>query len=218
MFATVRSPGAEDTQAHSSWDLKPTEVDVSAADRHVTVRVHVGDDISGSQRPIVEFRSPDGSQEAQAILNRISGTNLDGVYEGVATIHQFAQQGTWKLNSFFVSDEVGNKTILKTAQLEAAGFPVAVQVGSNLPTVTSISPALGPEAGGTEVRIEGTDLAGATAVRFGSNTASFAINTSTSITAIAPPGSGMVDITVTTPSGTSATGPTERFSYSLKCC
>ena len=55
--------------------------------------------------------------------------------------------------------------------------------------------------------ITGTNLSGATAVRFGSNSAkSFTVNSSTSITAVSPVftgGSAIVDVTVTTPEGTS---------------
>ena len=55
--------------------------------------------------------------------------------------------------------------------------------------------------------ITGTNLFGATAVDFGaSGTTSFTVNSATSITAVSPAGSaGTVDITVTTPIGTSTT-------------
>jgi len=82
------------------------------------------------------------------------------------------------------------------------------------PTVTSISPANGPSAGGTSVTINGTNFTGATAVRFASAAAaSFVVNSATSISAVSPAGTGVVDITVTTALGTSATGSADRFSY-----
>jgi uncharacterized protein YhjY with autotransporter beta-barrel domain len=71
------------------------------------------------------------------------------------------------------------------------------------PTVTSISPNSGPEAGGTAIIITGTNLGGATDVSFGGVTAAFVIDTSSQITAVAPAGSaGAVDVSVTTPGGT----------------
>jgi GH25 family lysozyme M1 (1,4-beta-N-acetylmuramidase) len=83
-----------------------------------------------------------------------------------------------------------------------------------LPTVTSIAPASGPIAGGTGVAITGTNFAAATAVQFGSlNAASFSINNDSSITATSPAESGTVDVTVTTPSGTSATSSADQFTY-----
>jgi alpha-tubulin suppressor-like RCC1 family protein len=83
------------------------------------------------------------------------------------------------------------------------------------PTVTGISPQQGKKTGaGTKVTITGSELSTATAVRFGSaNAASFQVNSDTSITAIAPPGKGTVDVTVTNPAGTSLTSPADRFYY-----
>ena len=73
-----------------------------------------------------------------------------------------------------------------------------------VPTVIAIAPTGGPAAGGTLVTITGTDLGGATAVRFGEASApGFAVDSPTRITATAPAGSaGTVDVSVTTPGGT----------------
>jgi hypothetical protein len=82
------------------------------------------------------------------------------------------------------------------------------------PTVTGVEPNHGPAAGGTSVTITGTSLTGASAVKFGStNAASFKVNSDTSITAVSPAGTGTVDVTVTTPSGTSPTSSADRFTY-----
>jgi hypothetical protein len=68
--------------------------------------------------------------------------------------------------------------------------------------------------GGTAVTITGEHLADATAVQFGSqNAASYTVNSSESITAVSPPGTGMVDVTVENRSGTSAFGPADVFTY-----
>jgi hypothetical protein len=67
-----------------------------------------------------------------------------------------------------------------------------------------ISPGGGASSGGTSVTISGTNLTGATSVQFGSNIASsFTVNSATEITAISPPGSENVAVTVTTSSGAS---------------
>jgi len=83
------------------------------------------------------------------------------------------------------------------------------------PTITSVSPRTGPAAGGgKKIRIYGSDLQGATAVHFGPTSAAFTVNPrGTVIVATLPPGTGTVDITVTCPGGTSATGPADQFSY-----
>jgi alpha-tubulin suppressor-like RCC1 family protein len=82
------------------------------------------------------------------------------------------------------------------------------------PTVTKLSAKAGPVAGGTSVTITGTEFTGATTVSFGRESASFTVTSSTSITAVAPAqAAGIVDITVTTPGGTSAISTKDHFSY-----
>lgn len=85
------------------------------------------------------------------------------------------------------------------------------------PAVTSISPASG--AASTVVTVTGTDFfAPGTTVRFGSNAATNVIVTSPNqLTATAPSGCGTVDVTVTTPDGTSATSVADQFTYSSAC-
>ncbi|WP_346288043.1 IPTL-CTERM sorting domain-containing protein [Zoogloea sp.] len=87
-----------------------------------------------------------------------------------------------------------------------------------LPTVTAVSPAGGPTAGGTTVTITGTGFGGASAVRFGaSNAASFTVNSATTITASSPAANaGTVDITVVTIGGTSAVSASDRFAYAVR--
>ncbi|MFE7542026.1 IPT/TIG domain-containing protein [Streptomyces platensis] len=66
-----------------------------------------------------------------------------------------------------------------------------------------ISPNQGSTAGGTTVTITGTNLGGATAVKFGTKNATITGNTATSVTVTSPSGTGTVPVTVTTPGGTS---------------
>ncbi|MDF2255653.1 IPT/TIG domain-containing protein [Streptomyces ferralitis] len=85
--------------------------------------------------------------------------------------------------------------------ISAATSPLA----GPAPTVSSVSPSSGSTAGGTGVTITGTGFTGATAVRFGATAASgCTVNSDTRITAVAPAGTGAVQVTVTTPGGTSA--------------
>ncbi|MFJ1975402.1 IPT/TIG domain-containing protein [Streptomyces sp. NPDC087903] len=77
------------------------------------------------------------------------------------------------------------------------------------PTVSTVSPTQGPTTGGTTVTITGAGLTGATAVRFGSTpAASYTVNSSTQITAVAPAHSaGSAPVTVVSPTGTSNSAP-----------
>jgi IPT/TIG domain/FG-GAP-like repeat len=74
------------------------------------------------------------------------------------------------------------------------------------PTVTNISPAAGPIAGGTSITITGTDFTGATAVTIGGTAAAtFAFVNSTTITATTPAhAAGTASVVVTTLGGTNS--------------
>jgi hypothetical protein len=94
----------------------------------------------------------------------------------------------------------------------AAGDRFAYRV--MLPSVTSVSPNLGPQDGGTEVTITGMNFNSVAAVAFGGVAAGFWVNSDTSITAFSPAGSmGPVDVTVTTLGGTSAASAADQFTY-----
>lgn len=83
------------------------------------------------------------------------------------------------------------------------------------PTITKLKPASGSAGGGTSVVITGTNLSEATSVKFGSVAAvSFTVSSATSITAVSPEESaGTVDVTVTTPGGTSAVVAADSYRF-----
>ncbi len=85
----------------------------------------------------------------------------------------------------------------------------------NAPAVTSIAPASGPAGGGTAVTITGSGFVpAASTVSFGATPASTVnVTSATQIVATAPPGSGTVDVTVTTAVGPSATTAADQFTY-----
>lgn len=66
-----------------------------------------------------------------------------------------------------------------------------------------ISPSAGPASGGNTVTITGVNLGGATSVRFGTKSATIVSNTPTQVVVTAPAGSGVVNVIVTTPGGSS---------------
>ena len=83
------------------------------------------------------------------------------------------------------------------------------QVVTPPPTVTALSPTHGIAAGGNTVTLTGTDLTGTTAVHFGANAATgVTVVNATTVTAVAPAGTAgtTVDVTATTPAGTSPIG------------
>ena len=73
--------------------------------------------------------------------------------------------------------------------------------------MTAVSPSSGFSRGGTTVQVSGSGFAGATAVNFGTKAVVSYDLSDTLISVLSPPGNAgtMVDVTVTTPGGTSTT-------------
>jgi hypothetical protein len=85
---------------------------------------------------------------------------------------------------------------------------------ARVPVVTSVSPDVGPAAGGTAVTITGKVFTHVSAVDFGSTPVTFTVGKHGTIDVISPPGTGTVDVSVTNASGTSAVGnPVDQFTY-----
>jgi hypothetical protein len=83
------------------------------------------------------------------------------------------------------------------------------------PAITSVTPGTGSSGGGTTVTITGTGFAPDSTVSFGLQpAASGSINSSTSITAVAPAGGiGIIPVRVSTPAGISPLTPADNFEY-----
>ena len=79
--------------------------------------------------------------------------------------------------------------------------PPTTSATSPAPTGHGSEPGRRPATGGTSVTITGTNLTGATTVKFGSTSAAFTVNSASWITAVSPAGSGTVDMSVTTAGG-----------------
>ena len=83
------------------------------------------------------------------------------------------------------------------------------------PTVTGVSPSTGPTTGGTTVNVTGTNLLNVGSVKFGTASAGYSCNNAgTSCTVTTPVDTpGTVDVTVTTPSGTSGITAADQYTY-----
>lgn len=99
--------------------------------------------------------------------------------------------------------------------LSKAGVIAKIEAYRTLATVTDLTPATDVEAGGATVVITGTGFAeGVSDVKFdAADAASFTVDSDTQITAVAPAGTGTVDVTVVKTAGASATSAASEFTY-----
>jgi len=173
--------------------------------------------------PVVKNLSPSTGPTLGGTRVTVSGAGFSG-----ATAVWF---GSVPATSFTVSSDA---TIVAVAPPQgAAGDPYDVIVTTAFGTsaavaadefnyyapavVGDVSPRNGPRAGGTQVTIAGNYLFAVTAVRFGGVAATrFSVKSNSTIVATAPPGSGTVDVTVTTPAGISATSSADWYSYAAQ--
>jgi hypothetical protein len=170
--------------------------------------------------PVVATVSPATGSTAGGTTVTITGSNLAGAtavkFGGVAATIQSSSA-----TQVVVLSPVGAVGGVDVTVTTANGTSAATSAdrftytaAAQLPTVTGLTPAAGSTAGGTTVAINGTNLTGATAVKFGSFAATIQSISATQIIVITPANAaGTVDVTVTTPNGTSATSSADLFAY-----
>jgi hypothetical protein len=123
-------------------------------------------------------------------------------------------------------DATHNGTSIGSASIKGPSSKIQFTLageGVTLLTLTHLPPAItkvrfptGPGAGGNKVTISGSALGGTTSVAFGDvPAANFSVNgPGTRVTAYAPAqAAGTVDVSVTTPWGTSATSTSDEYTY-----
>ena len=172
--------------------------------------------------PTITGISPATGLPAGGTVVTITGTNLSGatgVKFGSADATNVTQVSATQVRATSPAGEVGKVDVSvttaggTTANTSADDFTYAAEE-IKVPVVNSISPGSGAPAGGTVVTITGSNLAGATSVKFGANEATNLVQVSaTQVKATAPAGTGTVDVTVTTAGGTSAVSTSARFTY-----
>ena len=193
--------------------IEPDQVDTSVTKQAVAVTAQLADE-SGLKEAFVLFESPNGeSSTSGAEPELVAGSPTNGSFRIEVTFDQGSEVGAWNIAAITLLDKAGNEVKVPRAELEGAELPHTVTVVGQPPSVAAISPSSGPEAGGAEVTISGSGFGGTSEVRFGSAPAAFEVVSGNTIAAISPAGTGTVDVTVTTPAGTSETSAADRFAY-----
>jgi hypothetical protein len=124
--------------------ISPTVVDTSSNSETILLTVRLTDDLSGFAAPApgtpswtsaqVVFAGPGGDVDRPALRApfspgmRVSGDELDGVYENVLTVPRFSRAGNWTLQEFDVADAAGNHRQIGLAELRSLGFPTQFTV------------------------------------------------------------------------------------------
>jgi len=208
---TPSAPGSRtaDLRIHFTAPVRPRDIALSGTGTigpppHVSV---TGVSVTGV--------SPAGGTTAGGTSVTITGTGFTGAtgvsFDGVSAATYAIDSGT----QITATSPPGSGTVditVTTASGTSATSTADQFTYIPTPTVTGVSPAGGTSKGGTSVTITGTGFTGATGVSFGGAAAKITFVSGTQITATSPPGNCTVDITVTTPDGTSA-GPSDKFTY-----
>ena len=179
--------------------------------------------------PTVTRVSPNTGGSAGGTIVFITGTDLGGATQvsfgtnlpfnwfnqGAGVIQAYSPPGTASITPVDVTVTTASGTSVVSAADHFTYFQ------SPAPAITAVAPSSGVASGGTNVLITGTNLGGANSVSFGGNVAfGFFFNgpDNNLIQATAPPGTASatpVDVTVTTPAGTSPITSADHFTYTV---
>jgi len=194
-------------------------VDITVLNPYGVSATSVADQFTYQPSPTISSISPVAGPTSGGTIVTISGTNLTGataVNFGATNAASFTVNSATSITATAPAGVVGTVDVTATTPVGTSATSASDEFTFvAAPTVTGVSPNSGPTGGTTSVVITGTNLSGATAVKFGATNASgYTINSATQITATSPAGAaGTVDITVTTAGGTSATSASDQFTY-----
>ena len=202
-------------------------VDVTVVTAGGTSATSTADRFTYVTAPAVTGVSPTVGPASGGTTVTITGTNLGnawGVQFGNLLATIVSNSGTQLVVTSPANlQTVGTGTALVAGTVDitvlTAGGPSATSSADlftyvAIPTVSVVTPAAGPVAGGTTVTIAGTNLANATAVKFGTVSATIISDSAGQIVVRSPANvAGTVDVTVVTAGGTSATSLLDQFTY-----
>jgi hypothetical protein len=166
--------------------------------------------------PRVTGLSPTAGSTLGGATVTISGSGFSGasaVTFGTTAAASFSVSSAGKIVATAPAG-TGTVDVTVTTRAGTSATSAADRYSYYIPAaVTGLSPSTGPAVGGTKVTITGSVLYAASAVTFGTTSAVFKVTSNSKIVATAPPGTGTVDVRVTTPAGTSAAVTADKYTY-----
>ena len=169
--------------------------------------------------PAVSAVSPASGPAAGGTTVTVSGSGLAGattVYFGTATGRTVSvNAGGTQLTVKSPAGTSGASVNVRVVTTGGESPAVTGDLFTYGPTLTSISPASGSTAGGTQVTITGAGFVTVTSVKFGTTTAaSFSVKSATQLVATSPAhAAGTVAISVTTTAGTTPATSADIFKF-----
>lgn len=168
--------------------------------------------------PTVSLVTPDTGPANTATHVTITGTAFlpgDTVTFGPLSATNVTVVSETTITALAPSTLSGGANVQVTNPAGSSTPSVAAQFAAGPPSVTAVTPAAGLAAGGETVTVSGDGFVAGTSVSFGSTASQgVTVETPTSLQAIVPPGTdGSVDVTATTPNGTSEASPADLYAY-----
>ena len=211
--------GATDTQLVAVSPGGTGTIDITVTTASGTSATSTSDQFTYSgAAPAVTGISPTSGPAAGGTSVTVTGTGFTGVTSvGFGSAGVNVQTGATDTQLTVVSpggQGTVDITVTTPSGTSAVNTNDQFTYTAGAPVVTAVNPTSGPAVGGTQVTVAGTGFTGVTSVGFGNTGVNVQSgNTDTQLVVVSPGGSGTVDITVTTPSGTSATGAADQFTY-----
>ena len=195
----------------------PVPVDVTVTTAGGTSPTSAADQFTYVAAPTVTAIAPASGPTAGGTVVVITGTNLGRCHRGrVRHRGRLRHRRHRHVDHRHVAGRRAGPVDVTVTTAGGTSATVAADLFTYVaaPTVTSISPASGPDDRRHVVVITGTEPRPAPPPSTSApRPATVTADTATSITATSPAGSGTVDVTVTTAGGTSATSAADKFTY-----
>lgn len=157
--------------------------------------------IYGSNAPTLTSFSPGSGAVGTSVTINGSGFSSAANVTFNGTYASFTINSDIKITATVPAGATtGPIAVIAAGGIVTSSTSFTVTSSAPAPTISSFSPTSGPV--GTNVSITGSNFTFASAVKFNGTSASFAVNSGTSITATVPAGATTGTISVTTPGGT----------------
>jgi parallel beta-helix repeat protein len=116
----------------TSFTFTPDTIDTTGGPVEITFDLGLSDDVAGISRANWLLVSPSWSQVRFGFVSepddRISGTALDGIYEGTIEFPQDSETGTWSVIGMSLEDLAGNWRYYNNSTLEGMGCTTLLNV------------------------------------------------------------------------------------------